>query len=296
MTNGASRFAHLQNQARANHQNVSELVRLYVLEGMLARIAVSAYSEDFVLKGGVLLAAFALRRPTKDIDLEATRLNNEQDDVLYRVQEIAATSLDDGIEFDLGSIRALTIRDGDGYQGVRVKLTGIVGRSQNVIGLDVSFGDPIWPAPQRVDIPRVLDDDVAPAISMLGYPLAMVVAEKVVTMIQRGEANTRWRDFADVVALAARHPMREVDLRSSLDVVAAHRQAVLEPLGPALINMPVLAQPKWATWRNNQEHREVIPELFQNALNQASALIDPLIGADVLERTLEPSAGLWLEP
>ena len=150
MTNGVSRFAHLQNQARAKGQNVSELVRLFVLEGMLARIAASRYSEDFVLKGGVLLAAFALRRPTKDIDVEATGLSNDAEAVELRVREIAAISLDDGIEFDLDSIRAHTIRDGDEYQGVRVKLTGVVGRSQNVIGLDVSFGDPIWPAPQRV--------------------------------------------------------------------------------------------------------------------------------------------------
>ncbi len=35
MISGASRFAHIQNQARANGQNVSELARLYTLEGML---------------------------------------------------------------------------------------------------------------------------------------------------------------------------------------------------------------------------------------------------------------------
>lgn len=68
MANGESRFVHIQNQARADGQNVSDLARLYTLEGMLARIAASVYVNDFVLKGGVLLAAFVLRRPTKDIE------------------------------------------------------------------------------------------------------------------------------------------------------------------------------------------------------------------------------------
>jgi hypothetical protein len=63
----------------------------------------------------VLLAAFALRRPTKNIDLEATRIANDARDVASRIREIAAIVLDDGIEFDLDSIRAETIREGDDY-------------------------------------------------------------------------------------------------------------------------------------------------------------------------------------
>lgn len=74
---------------------------------------------------------------------------------------------------------------------------------------DRTFGDPIWPASKKIDVPRVLDMDQSAPISILGYPPVMVVAEKVVTLIQRGSANTRWRDFADVIAIAARHTMSE---------------------------------------------------------------------------------------
>jgi hypothetical protein len=35
-------------------------------------------------------------------------------------------------------------------------------------------------------------------IELRGYPIHMVHAEKIVTAIQRGTANTRWRDFGDV--------------------------------------------------------------------------------------------------
>ena len=293
MTSGASRFAHIQNQARANGQNVSELARLYTLEGMLARIAVSDYAEDFVLKGGVLLAAFALRRSTKDIDLEATRIANDVQDVASRVREIAAIAADDGIEFNLDSIRAATIREDDEYQGIRVKLIGLIGRSENVIGLDISFGDPIWPAPQKIDVPRVLDKDQSAPISILGYPLVMIVAEKVVTMIQRGEANTRWRDFADVIAIAARHSVNESELRSALTTVATHRRAILEPLIPGLNSMPAIAQPKWAIWRLHQAHKDSIPEYFSDSLNRIAAFIDPVLGTAALDRSWIPAAAYW---
>ena len=163
----------------------------------------------------------------------------------------------------------------------------------NVIGLDISFGDTIWPAPQRIDIPRVLNNDPSPPISILGYPLVMIVAEKVVTMIQRGEANTRWRDFADVAVISARHSMSGVELLAALDVVAAHRRVLLEPLGQALVGMPILAQPKWVLWRSHQEHRDAIPELFVDALNRTASFIDPVVGATALDRNWDPTVGLW---
>lgn len=55
--------------ARQTGTDVQQLMTLYALEGLLTRIALSEYHEDFVLKGGVLLAAFAARRPTRDIDV-----------------------------------------------------------------------------------------------------------------------------------------------------------------------------------------------------------------------------------
>ncbi len=103
----------IQKLARETGAEVQELQTLYVLEALLARIAVSPYRDDFVLKGGVLLAAFEARRPTKDIDLQATGLSNDADDVAGRWREIAAIELSDGVVFDADSITASSIRDGD---------------------------------------------------------------------------------------------------------------------------------------------------------------------------------------
>ncbi|WP_215802066.1 nucleotidyl transferase AbiEii/AbiGii toxin family protein [Rathayibacter toxicus] len=90
----------IRGLARQTGADIQELMTLYALEGLLARIATSEHRDDFVLKGGVLLAAFAARRPTKDIDLQATRLTGDPEEVAERVRVIAALDVADGLEFD----------------------------------------------------------------------------------------------------------------------------------------------------------------------------------------------------
>lgn len=77
----------IQRLARQTAGDVQELQTLYVLEALLARLAESEHRDDFVLKGGVLLAAFAVRRSTKDIDLQATGIANDETDVAERIRE-----------------------------------------------------------------------------------------------------------------------------------------------------------------------------------------------------------------
>lgn len=76
----------IQRLARQSGTDVQALQTLYVLEALLARIAASEYRDDFVLKGGVLLSAFGVRRPTKDIDLQAAGIANDVDAVADRVR------------------------------------------------------------------------------------------------------------------------------------------------------------------------------------------------------------------
>ncbi|HEY4991842.1 MAG TPA: nucleotidyl transferase AbiEii/AbiGii toxin family protein [Nakamurella sp.] len=79
-----------------------------------------------VLKGGVLLAAYQLRRPTADVDVAALRTSHDLDLVRRTIIDIAATDLPeqlaDGLVFDLGAVTAQPIRDQDRYSGVRVRL------------------------------------------------------------------------------------------------------------------------------------------------------------------------------
>ena len=265
----------LKRLARSSGADTQEVMTLYVLEALLARLAASPHRQDLVLKGGVLLAAYALRRTTKDIDLQAARLSNDEEEVASLITAIAVISLDDGVVFDTSSIKASMIRDQDTYPGVRVKLVASLGKARLTVGVDVNFGDPIHPEPAAIALPRLLPQDQP--IIVLGYPLPMVLAEKIVTAIDRGEANTRWRDFADIFTLIQTHDINTTDLAQCLRTVADYRQVPFHPLLPTLSNMPGLAQTKWAAWRRRTKRTEDLPELFGDVLRPIADFIDPLI-------------------
>jgi hypothetical protein len=274
-------FLAIQKLARETGADVQELLTLYALEGLVARVAASRYREDFVLKGGVLLAAFSLRRPTKDVDLQATGLGNDVDDVLERVRDMAAIDVGDGLIFDLNEIRGHTIREDDGYPGVRVRLAATLGKARMTIGIDINFGDPIWPAPTEIDLPRLIQIGQQP-VRVLGYPLPMVVAEKIVTALQRGEANTRWRDFADLLTICRTRDLSADELRAAFEAVATYREIALRPLLPGLDRMYETAQEKWSNWRRRQSHRNDLPEHFDGVLRAVAALVDPVLTATPL--------------
>lgn len=223
-------YLDLQNLARRQGRPTDELHQVYALEGFLDRLAASPYADKLVLKGGVLLAAYDTRRPTRDIDLLAQRVSNDIQRVLAMVREIAKIPADDGLHFDADDATAEAIRDDDVYSGVRVTLTGGLSAARVNFHVDVNVGDPIWPAPQRVVVPRLLTGQIVVA----GYPLPMVYAEKTVTAIQRGSANTRWRDFADIYSLSRRHDVNGDELTAAVQRVADHRQVHLAPLSKVL--------------------------------------------------------------
>jgi nucleotidyltransferase AbiEii toxin of type IV toxin-antitoxin system len=190
-TTAGQAFLALRSKAQSAGRSTAEYLRLYALEGFLLRLANSPHRSRFVLKGGVLLAAYELRRPTADVDLAAIQTPNEVESVRKLVADIAATvlpeGLDDGLIFDLSDVRAETIREGETYGGVRVRLVAHLATAREPFHVDVNMGDPIWPSPADISLPRLLD--VAP-IRLRGYPMEMVLAEKIVTAIQRGPANT----------------------------------------------------------------------------------------------------------
>ena len=126
--------------------------------------------------------------------------------------------------------------------------------------VDVNVGDPVYPEPQAVDIPCLLGG----SIRLRGYPLVAVMAEKLVTAMQRGVANTSWRDYADVLLLVRDRSVDGDDLHGALTTVAAHRRFALTPLAPLLSDFPGIAQPRWARWRANQETREALPGPFDD--------------------------------
>ncbi|MCZ7683721.1 MAG: nucleotidyl transferase AbiEii/AbiGii toxin family protein [Sandaracinaceae bacterium] len=258
-----SRYLALQRLARARKRATAEVLQLYVLESFLRRLIRSQHDERLVLKGGMLLAAFDLRRATRDVDLLALRTDNDPEVVERMIVEIASVGVDDGVVFLLDTVTASPIRDDDVCPGVRAVAEARLATARIKLSVDINVGDPVVPAPIRTAVPVLLGDE---RIEVLAYPKSMVVAEKLVTALQRGRASTRWRDFADLFELVP-GDLLEAEVIGALRAVASHRGVSLEPLGEVLAGMPKEAQARWATWRERQGAQERVPEDFATVLD-----------------------------
>ena len=291
-TRDGQTYLDLRKRARADRRPVDELLQLYVLESFLRRLADSRFVDQLVLKGGVLLAAFGERRPTRDIDLQAQVLDNDVDTVRSIVCEIAARPLDDGVLFDIEGATATAIRDEDAYSGVRVTMTAKLATARPHFHVDVSVGDPITPAPSELKLPRLLGG----VVPLKGFPLAMTYAEKIVTAIARGTINTRWRDFADIYLLTRRHPMVGSELAESLRQVADHRHVELRPLAEVLEGYGEIGQARWVAWRRKQQLEDRLPEQFTDVIAVAIAFADPITANIASALTWDPGSGKWSSP
>ncbi len=284
-------YLDLKAEAKSQSRLTDELIQLYVLEGFLVRVIASAHPERLVLKGGVLLAALGTRRPTRDIDFAARLTDNDAKSVLALVREIAALTpeSDDGLVFDPARATAEVIRDEDVYSGVRLSLGVELATARTRFHIDISVGDPIWPAPRRVEVPRLMGGE---PLKLVGYPLPMVYAEKMVTAVQRGTVNTRWRDFGDVWTLSGKHPVDADELQTAIAEVASHRRVELSPLRTVLEGYPAIAQPKYATWRRKQR-LDHLPDDFGDLLADYITFANPVIPGANTKFTWEPAVRDW---
>jgi predicted nucleotidyltransferase component of viral defense system len=135
-------YLDLQNLARRTGRPTDELLQTYALEGFLARLAESDYADRLVVKGGVLLAAFGARRPTRDVDLQATALPNELEDIRRVICDVLRIERPDGLNMNIDDAVVERIRDEDAYSGARVSVQGRLARASLRFHVDVNIGDP----------------------------------------------------------------------------------------------------------------------------------------------------------
>ena len=289
-TTAGQRYLDLQREARRTSRPTDELIQLYALEGFLDRLSKSRFAENFVLKGGVLLAALDARRPTRDIDFAARKMNNDAASVLDVVKEIAAQTLDDGLVFNSEEATAEGIREDGDYSGVRITLGGTLSRAVIRMHVDINIGDPIWPEPQRIRLPRLLEGELI----VRGYAVEMVLAEKIVTAIARGSANTRWRDFVDIYALIQRHNIDGKTLRQSLLRVAEYREVTPASLRIALAGYAAIGQQRWLAWLKKQKIDSRIPAEFSTVLEVVASFADPVIDRAIFLGTWHSDERRWV--
>lgn len=264
----AARSTAVRNAAPAPTQEY--LIR-HTLESFLDRLTRTAHAEDFVLKGGILLTAYGVRRPTKDADANAVAADVTAGHLAGVVRDLAAVEVEDGVVFDVATIIVQEIREQVDYPGLRVRVATGIGPWQGAAAWDVSTGDPIVPAPRRVRIDRVLGDP----IELLGYAPETTIAEKGVTILERGITSTRWRDYIDIVQLA-RQGIDVDELLRSARAVARYRGIDLQPIAPHVAGYGQIGQARWAAWRRKERLEAISEESLDAQLAIVVSLLDPI--------------------
>lgn len=286
---GGRAYLDLRAKARREGRPTDELLVLYLLERFLYRLSKSAHRSRFVLKGGMLLAAFDQRRPTADVDLLAQAVANDVESISSFVREVLAVDVDDGVMFELAGFRAQVIRDTDPYTGVRITVPARIDRARHPLRIDINVGDPVTPQPVEVSYPSLLNEP----FELIGYPLETVLAEKIVTMIDRGDATTRDRDFADVFVLTGRHEVDAEQLAAALGATGAHRGSDLRPLRTVLVDMATARQTDWARFLARSGLDESAPASFAEAIEAIADFADPVLAGQVVSRAWDPVERRW---
>ncbi len=199
MKNAMQLKAFIKNIAKEKHISAQLVMQNFMLERLLERISVSKYQKNFILKGGFLIAAMVGldTRATMDMDATIKGLPVNAQTVREMFEEICKIELDDDVLFRFRSIGE--IREGDVYTGYRVFLSANYPPMAVPLKLDITTGDKITPKEIEYQFKLLLEDR---SISVFAYNLETIMAEKLETVISRGDQNTRPRDYYDIYILA----------------------------------------------------------------------------------------------
>lgn len=191
------------------------------------------------------------------------------------VRVVSAVDINDGLVLKPDTARARPIRDTADYPGLRLRVDASIHTWQRPITWDVSTGDPIVPAPRLVRIPRLLGED----LQILGYAPETVVAEKSVTILERGTTSTRWRDYVDIVLLCERCDLDSAVLTASIRAVAETRKVRLQPISTAVEGYGAVGQERWLAWLRLTELEGVAHRDLDEQMRAVTTVVDPFLQA-----------------
>lgn len=199
MKNAMQLKAVIKNISKDKHISAQLVMQNYMLERLLERISVSKYHQNFILKGGVLIAAMVGldTRATMDIDATIKEWPVNEESIKKMFLDICKIDVHDDVVFEFKKIGE--IREGDEYTGYRVSLSANYPPMAVPLKLDITTGDKITPREIEYRFKLLLEDR---EISVLAYNLETVLAEKLETIVSRGDQNTRPRDYYDVYILS----------------------------------------------------------------------------------------------
>lgn len=199
MKNAMQLKAIIKNIAKNKNISAALVLQNYMLERFLERVSLSRYHDNYIIKGGFLIASMVGldARATMDMDATIKGYPVNEEAIRKMVEDIIVVPVEDAIHFCLKSVRE--IREGDEYTGYRVALTADYEKMAVPLKLDITTGDKITPREIEYSYKLMMEDR---SIRVLAYNLSTILAEKLETVVSRGDQNTRPRDYYDIYILS----------------------------------------------------------------------------------------------
>jgi predicted nucleotidyltransferase component of viral defense system len=283
---GKSNRTKLLNLSRQTKGADYNLILLrFVQERFLYRLSLSAYRENFFLKGGALLFAherFAAR-PTRDMDFLGAHISRDKENIKRIMHEICSIECEeDGMTFECGEdeiwLEDITVEKE--YNGTRVHMTAHMDTIVQQFSIDVGFGDVIVPQPAQLDYPLLIEG--LPAVNVEAYSLETVVAEKFQTMIDRGTINSRMKDFFDVYTILKADKVDEALLKEAVAEVFANRGTEMDADNVVFSDgfaQDGMRQTMWKAYLKKIKYKDELP--FTEVMDVVRERLQPMMLGEV---------------
>ena len=275
------------------------LVR-YACERFLYRLGASSARDQCILKGASLLALWMKEpyRATSDIDLLAFGESDEESVRTIIATICAVPCKEDGITFDLESLRVSPIRDNQMYQGQRAKLRAILGTARILVQVDFGFGDIVTPGPEEERLPTLIDKVPAPLLRT--YPRVSSIAEKFEAMVQIGFGNSRMKDFYDLWALSETFAFDGTELQEAVAHCFERRHTAWTSAVPEALTSAFYSNAEQQNfWRNYRQVGQLLsppPSAFEDIGDRIQSFLGPVRDSILAGQPFEmhwPAGGPW---
>lgn len=293
--NADSVKAKLKNFSVSSGCTFQDALVYYGLERTIYRISASPYAGHFVLKGGIFLYAIFDRkyeRATTDVDLLARRISNSAEEMKVIFRDIFAQDIDDALVFDLDSISVEDITEFKKYHGLHISAIAYLDRTRIPIGIDIGFGDVIYPDTVEMEFPVILDMEVP---KLNAYSLESSIAEKLEAIVKNGFLNSRYKDFYDIYVLSDKYSFSYEELHNAVKETFANRKTPMT-MDTAAFSDEFLHDPMHQTRWNSflKKKKAMIPVSMSDVMTRIKVFATPLLTQPV-EPVAEwdPRDGYW---
>lgn len=188
----------VRNIAKKMHLKPQEVLQIFMFERIVERLSISKYKDNFILKGGLLIASMIgiAERTTMDMDTTIQGLPMTEQEMEHIVKEILSIDVRDGIYFEFQGMQP--IREDDEYNNFCASICAIYGKMKIPMKIDITTGDKIIPRQIDYGYKFMFEEK---SVLVKAYTLETILAEKYETVIRRNIGNTRARDFYDLFVL-----------------------------------------------------------------------------------------------